>query len=98
MRKDGAPRSTFRRRIGKIRQVSLAGVDHKHAGVARGFQHRTDRLHRARELGHVIAERFTETAGLHEVALHVNDEKSAGRPVELDRLRLGYDNAPCWLG
>ena len=49
---------------------------------------RRDRLHRARELADIIAERFAETARLHEIALHVDDEKRGRRPVELDRLRL----------
>ena len=71
--------------------MAFAGVDHKHAGVACRVQYRGDRLHRAREPGDVVAERFTETARFHEVALHVDDDERGLGPVELDRLRLGYD-------
>jgi hypothetical protein len=41
-----------------------------------------------RKLADVIAERFAEAARLHEIALHVDDEKRGRRPVERDRLRL----------
>ena len=70
--------------------MSFAGVDDQHAGVARRVQHRRDRLHRARQLADIIAQRFTEAAGLHEIALHVDDEKRGRGPIELNRLRLGY--------
>lgn len=69
-----------RRRIGKIGQMAFAGMDHQHAHVARGLEHVRDRLHGARQLRHVIAQRFAEAAGLHEVALHVDDQK-CGREV-----------------
>ena len=69
-----------RRRIGQIGQMALAGVDDQHAGFARRLQHRRDRLHRARELRYVVAQRLAETAGLHEVALHVDDQKRGGGP------------------
>ena len=82
-----------RRRIGEIGQMSLAGVDDQHAGVARRRQHRADRLHRARELRDIVAERFAKAARLHEVALHVDDDERGGGPVEIDRLRLGDDDA-----
>jgi hypothetical protein len=82
-----------RRRIRQIGQMTLAGVHDQHADVAGRFQHRCDRLHRARELGDVVAERFTEAAGLHEIALHVDDEKRGRGEVEHDRLRLRGDRA-----
>ena len=77
-----------RRRVGKIGQMAFAGVHDQHAGLARRIQHGRDRLHRARELADVIAERFAEAARLHEIALHVDDEKRGGGPIERDRLRL----------
>ena len=45
------------------------------------------------ELRDIVAERFAEAAGLHEIALHVDDEKRSGRPVELDRLGLRGNDA-----
>ena len=89
-----------RRRIGQIGQMALAGVHDQHADVARGIQHGRDRLHRARELRDVVAERFAEAAGLDEVALHVDDEKRRRRPVEIDRLGLrgdGTDGRLSWV-
>ncbi len=75
-----------RRRVGQIGQMAFAGVHDQHAGIARSIQHRRDRLHRARELRDIIAQRCTEAAGLHEIALHVDDEECGLGPVELDRL------------
>ena len=77
-----------RRRVRQIGQMALAGVNDQHAGRARRIQHRGDRLHRSRKLADVIAERLAKTARLHEIALHVDDEKRGRRPVERDRLRL----------
>ena len=80
-----------RRRVGQIGQMALAGVHDQHAGIARRIQHGRDRLHRARKLRDVVAERFAEAARLQEIALHVDDEKRRRRPVEIDRLRLRGD-------
>ena len=77
-----------RRRVRQIGQMALAGVHDQHAGLTRRIQHGRDRLHRPRELADVIAERFAKAARLHEIALHVDDEKRGRRPVERDRLRL----------
>ena len=82
-----------RRRVGQIGQMAFAGVDDQDAGVARRIQHRRDRLHCARQLRDIVAQRLAETAGLHEVALHVDDEKRRGRPVEIDRAWLRGDRA-----
>ena len=82
-----------RRRVGQIGQMALAGVHDQHAHRARRGQHRADRLHRARQLRDVVAERFAEAAGLHEVALHVDDDERGRRPIQIDRLRLGGDRA-----
>ena len=68
--------------------MTFAGVHDQHASLPRRIQHRGDRLYRPRELTDIIAERFTETARLHEIALHVDDEKRGRRPVELNRPRL----------
>ena len=68
--------------------MALAGMYDQHAGCARRIQHGGDRLHRPRELADVIAKRFAKTARLHEIALHVDDEKRGRRPIEHDRLRL----------
>ena len=89
MRRDGrATLDLGRRRVGKIGQMAFAGVHDQHAGRARRIQHGGDRLHRPRKLADVIAERLAKTARLHEIALHVDDEKRGRRPVERDRLRL----------
>jgi hypothetical protein len=72
--------------------MALAGVDDQHAHVARGFEHGADRLHRACELAHIIAERLAKAARLHEVALHVDDQKRRRRPVEIDRCGFGDDS------
>jgi hypothetical protein len=82
-----------RRRIGEIGQMALAGVDHQHPHRACRRQHRADRLDRARKPADVIAERLAEAAGLHKVALHVDNDERGGRPVERDRLRLGDERA-----
>jgi len=50
-------------------------------------------LHRPRKLRDVVAQRFAEAAGLHEITLHVDDDKRRTRPVEIDRLRLRGDGA-----
>jgi hypothetical protein len=86
-----------RRRVGQIRQMTLAGVHDQHAAGACGLQHRRYRLHRPRQLGDVVAQRFAEPSGLHEIALHVDDQKGRGRPVEIDRLRFCGDRAARWI-
>ncbi len=77
--------------------MALAGVYHEHSVLARRGQHRRDRLHRARQLRDIVAQRFAEAAGLHEIALHVDDEKRRYRPVEIDRLRLRGDGTDGWM-
>ncbi len=87
MRKLGAPRSTLAggasdrsgRWPSRVWMTSMP-VSRAASSTAR------DRLHRARQLRDVIAERFAEAAGLHEIALHVDDEKRGLGPVERDRL------------
>ena len=86
-------RDLRRRRVGEVRQMSLAGMDDEDAVISRRRQHGGDRLHRAGQLRDVIAEGLAKTARLHEVALHVDDDKRRLRPVEFDRLRLGDDMA-----
>ncbi len=48
----------------------------------------------------VVAERLAEAARLHEVALHVDDEKRGRSPVEALSVGsgLGDDDAQCRLG
>jgi hypothetical protein len=60
-------------------------VHHHHPGFARGFQDRGDRGDGAGELRHVVAERLAEAAGLHEIALHVDDDERCRAPVDRDR-------------
>jgi hypothetical protein len=71
----------------------FAGVHDQHSAVARRLQYRGNRLDRPRQLRDVIAEGFPKTAGLHEVALHVDDQERRGRPVEVDRAGLGGNGA-----
>ena len=80
-----------RRRVGQVGQVALAGMDDEHLVRARRGQHRCDRFHRARQLRDIVAQRFAEAARLHEITLHVDDQKRGGRPVEIDWRRLGDD-------
>ena len=82
-----------RRRVRQVGQMALAGMDDQHPHVARRRQHGCDRLHRPRQLRDIIAERFAEAAGLHEIALHVDDDQRRARPVQIDRLRLGGDRS-----
>ena len=82
-----------RRRIGQIGQMTLAGMHDEQSNFAGCVQHRRDWLHRARKLRDVVAQRFAEATGLHEIALHVDDQQRRGRPVEIDRRRLRGDCA-----
>jgi hypothetical protein len=68
--------------------MAFAGVHDQHTGLTRRVQHGRNRLDRARELADVVTERLAETTRLHEIALHVDDEKRGRCPVEHDRPRL----------
>jgi hypothetical protein len=85
MRRLGAPR--------KIGQVPLAGMDDEKAAFPRGRKHGGHRLHNARKLRNVIAERFAETARLEKVALHIDDDKRRSCEIEFDRRGLRPENA-----
>ena len=80
-----------RRSIRKIGTVTLACMDHQQAGVARGGEHRLQRLHRRLQPRHVVAERFAKSARLQEVALHVDDEQRRAVERDAERLRFGRD-------
>ncbi len=82
-----------RRRVGQIGQMTLAGMQDEQSAIAGCVQHRRDRFHRTRKLRDIVAQGFAEAARLHEIALHVDDQKRRGRPVEIDRRRLGGDCA-----
>src|SRR3974390_271206 len=71
--------------------MSLAGMHHQKAEIARGIQYGCDRPHRALKLRDVIAERLPEAARIDEIALHVDDEKRRRRPVQIDRFGLRGD-------
>ena len=73
--------------------MALAGMHHQHAQIARRGQHGGDWLHRAGKLGDIVAQRFAEAAGLHEIALHVDDDERCNRPIEVDRLGFRGDCA-----
>src|SRR5260370_35861038 len=68
--------------------MALGGMHDQHPEVPRRVEHGCERFHRARQLRNVVAERLTEAARLHEIALHVDAEKCGVRPVEIDRFWL----------
>ncbi len=82
-----------RRRVGQVGQMALAGMHDEQSDIAGRVQHRRDRFHRACKLRDIVAQRFAEAAGLHEIALHVDDQQRRGRPVEIDRRGLRGDGA-----
>ena len=79
-----------RRCVGQIRPVPFARVNDQHVDEARGREYVPARRNGGLQSRHVIAERGAETAGLEEVALHINDDQR--RPLKLDgqRCRLGF--------
>jgi hypothetical protein len=83
-----------RRRIGKIRAMALAGMNHQHAVLARRLQHRADRLDRGGQQRHVVAKGCAEATRLQKVALHIDDDEHGARHVDLDGIWLGFD--PDW--
>jgi hypothetical protein len=76
------------RRVGKIGPMPLTRVDHQHADAAGSIQHLAARLNRRLQAGDVITQRFTETAGLEEIALHIDYHQR--RPIEIDGKRRGF--------
>ena len=44
------------------------------------------------QLRHVIAQHFAESAGLEEIALHVDDQQRACRRREFERIGFGFDS------
>jgi hypothetical protein len=81
------------RRVRQVWQMAFTGVNDQHADIARGLEHGGDRFHGSRKLRHVVTKRLAKAAGLHEIALHVDNDERGYRPVELDWLRLRGDNA-----
>ena len=84
------------RAVGEVGAVAFAGVDHGHAGGAAGVHQAAQGGHDRLQAGDVVAERGAETAGLDEVALHVDHDQGelAGLPGE--RERLGRDLGHQW--
>ncbi len=64
-----------RRQVGDVRAMALAGVDHQHAGGARGLQQIDVRLDRAAQQPDIVTQRIAEAARLQKVALHVDDHQ-----------------------
>jgi hypothetical protein len=81
------------RAIGEIVAMPLARVDHQHAHRAGGIEHALARGDHRLQRRDVVAERFAETAGQHEVALHVDDDERGRRRIEIEFVRLGLHRA-----
>ena len=85
------------RRVSEIRQVALARMDDEQPAPARRREHRPARLDHGREPRHVVAERLAESAGLEEVALHVNDHQRQAHGVEGVIVGLSGDGHLGWM-
>ena len=81
-----------RRRVGEVRPVPLAGVDHQHAGRPRRRQRGGAGHDRGLQQRDVVAERLAEAARLEEVPLHVDDDERGAADLERDRTRLGVQS------
>ena len=81
-----------RRAVGQIGFVPLAGVDDRQPRRAAGGQEGGERLDRAAQLGHVVAEALAEAAGQQEVALHVDHQQRGAARVEGEGAGLGVDS------
>jgi hypothetical protein len=79
------------RRVREIRQMAFARVDDEKTGFARCSQDIAAGFHRARQLRDIVAERFPESAGLQEIALHVDDHQRGFRPDEFNWHRFGCE-------
>jgi hypothetical protein len=64
--------------------MAFPRMNDQHAEAACGRQHRLAGADCGGELGHVIAERRAESAGLEEIALHIDDDERAAVEGEVE--------------
>ncbi len=86
-----AARAFGRWQVGKIRPMSLAGVDHQHPRSPCRSTEAADRGDQAPKRIRIIAEHGTIAIGLEKIALHVNDQQCRAGGVEIERIGLGGD-------
>jgi len=79
------------RQVAEIGAVPFARVHHQHLPGARRGKHFSDGRDRLSEQRDVVAEGLAEAAGVHEIALHVDDEQRAAARLELELVGLGLD-------
>src|SRR5215470_1598494 len=80
-----------RRAAGEIGPMALARVDDEEPARACGLEHLLGGRHSAAQQGDVVAEGLAEAAGVDEVALEVDHQKSSGVGMELVLVGLGDD-------
>src|SRR6185369_2816155 len=71
--------------------VPFAGVQHLQPFLPPSREQFLVRLNRTAQLRYVVAEQLAESARFQEIALHVNDDQSARRRHELERVRFGVN-------
>ncbi len=71
--------------------MTLAGVDHQHAGAPRGVEDALAGRDDGLERRDIVAEGFAEAARFDEIALHVDDKKRRRLRFEGKLVRLGRD-------
>jgi hypothetical protein len=65
-------------------------MDDENAGAARGGEHIRAWLHSGLETRDIVAKRGTESAGLQEVPLHIDDNERRSAGVDGNRRRLCF--------
>ncbi len=83
-----------RREIGKIRLVALHRVDDRQPGIAKPLKQSLDVRDDPRDPADIVAEARAETAGLGEIALHIDHDDGAhwSSPWKGEWLRLDVDH------
>jgi hypothetical protein len=71
--------------------MSLASMDDGQVSRPPGLKQASIRLDGAPELGDIVAKHFSESARLEKVSLHVDNEQSAMREVDLIGVGLGLN-------
>ncbi len=64
--------------------MAFAGVDDRQSGSAEGGEQPCRRRNDCLQKSDLVAQCFAETAGLDEVALHVDDDEGRMVPIEVE--------------
>jgi hypothetical protein len=72
--------------------MTFARVNHQHVVHAGHRQQGLAGRHCDTQPAHIIAQRFSKTAGFEKVTLHVNDQQCSMCRINLQRLRFGMDS------